>query len=52
MVFDRLRGGGRHPGLRMEAGGSEPKEGQCGRLIQASLAGVATSCGEDWKALP
>lgn len=41
-----LRGGGGHPGLRMGASGSEPQEGQCGRLVGASLAGVIISCGD------
>lgn len=30
-----------------EVGGSAPQEVQCGRLIQASLGDVATSCGEE-----
>lgn len=45
MAPEGLRGGGGHPGPRMGASGSEPQEGQCGRLVGASLAGVTISWG-------
>lgn len=47
MAPEGLRGGEGHPGLRMGANGSEPQEGQCGRLIRTSLPGVTISCEEE-----